>query len=552
MPKRKISFTLILVVLILVAGIGGIWYWNANKKKILRQELENAIEKKSQGLYKVEYANMELDEVNGNLSVSSFRISHDSIMYLRLRQQGKSPFLLFKITIPEIRISGVKTPRALLQNEIKGRHVLISRPVIEILYTNSGKDSVLNVPTAEIYKQILGGLEFIKLDSVIISNAEIITRNLQSGKTLVRFLNTTISLYDLSIDSTSEADTTRLLYAREVNLDCQKFTWQSADKRYNYQVDSISFRSASSDVSIDKFFIIPNLNEAAFAKSVPYQTDRFDIALRNIRLRNTDFYSLFNEVIKADTLSIGSASFKIYRDRSRPEEKKSRVGNYPHQALQRVPVQLNIKKAIVRNSVVEYRERNPVTGKTGKVLFPGTSAVISNITNMKERIRENNQMVLETRGNFVDKVPLSTKWTFYLGSGNGKFAISGELGAADARKYNVLAEPLGPASFKSGRVHSLAFNFNGNDHQASGRVKLLYEKLKVNLLEQREKNGEFNKRTISSLFANMKIKNDNPDDDGGEPRIADVTLQRDKYRSIFNLAWKTVFEGVKEITNAKR
>ena len=54
------------------------------------------------------------------------------------------------------------------------------------------------------------------------------------------------------------------------------------------------------------------------------------------------------------------------------------------------------------------------------------------------------------------------------------------------------------------------------------------------------------------MFANFKIENSNPDDDDEAPRVANINLQRDIHRSIFNLAWKSVFNGVTEITNAKQ
>src|SRR5258705_4096796 len=308
MKRRRIPVIGVIILIVVIAAGGAILYWKTHKKKIIRAQVEKAINEKSGGLYKVHYDNLELDEVGGHLSISSFSLTYDSIKFAALKRQHKEPYLLFNITVPEIRVKGVETPRALVDKEISGRHLTLLNPVIEILYTNTGKDSLRKVPDREIYQQILGDLNLIKIDSVVISGATVVTKSLRSGKTFVEFTNLSISLLHLAVDSVANADTTRLLFAKEVNLDCEKFSWQSHNKLYYYQIDDMAFRSAISNVSIRSFYMKPQLKEDDFVRKFPYQVDRFDFALHNIQLKNTDFYQLIGEVIKADTLLIGSAS----------------------------------------------------------------------------------------------------------------------------------------------------------------------------------------------------------------------------------------------------
>jgi hypothetical protein len=551
MKKKRLVLIGIVSLVLVVIVVGGAWYWNSNKKRIIRAEVEKSVEKKSDGLYKVHYDSLELDEVNGFMSVSSFTLTYDSVKYKELKQQNKQPYLVFNISIPQMRVSGVQTPRALADNEISGRRLSLINPVIEILYNGSGKESTRRIPGKEIYQQILGNLKLIKLDSVVITGAQIITRDLRSGKTLVRFENVSMSLLNVAVDSVANADPTRLLFAKEVNLDCEKFALQSRNGLYKYQVNAISFRSATSRVSIKSLLMVPALNENEFAKKVPHQTDRMDIALYNIQFRNTDFYQLADEMITTETLEIGSANFKIYRDRTRPEDKRSKIGTYPHQLLQKIPVSFDIKKAIVRKANIEYKERSTITRQTGKAQFAGSSAYITNITNRKTSIARNSKMIVDLRSSFLNKIPLYTKWTFYLGNKDGKFLVSGKGKAADARIFNSLAVPMGPVEVKSGNIKTLEFNLAGNNHKIQGTVKLLYDNFRVTLLKKDKDSVHFEKRKIASLFANLKIEDSNPDDN--EPqRVAQVNLQRDIHRSIFNLAWKGLFDGIQEITNSKK
>jgi hypothetical protein len=550
MKKRKVPLSGIIVLALLVIIAGGIWYWNTHKKGIIRNKLESAIHEKSNGLYKVHYDTLELDEINGSLSASAFSLSYDSAKYIGLQKENKEPYLLFNISIPRIEMTGVQTPRALLEKEITGRRLTILNPVIEILYTGSGKDSARHVPDKEIYEQILGNLNLIKVDSIVISGAEIITKDMKTGAAIVHFQNTTVTLVDLAVDSTANADTTRFLFAREVNLSCEKFRWQSDDKLYNYQVDSIVFRSATSDISIKNFFVIPKLKEAAFVKSVPFQTDRLDFDIHNLQFKNVDFVKLTDEVIKADTLVVGSGSFKLYRDRNIRSDKKKRVGTYPHQVLQKLPLQIEIKRAIVKNAFIEYKEKSPITQQSGKVQFWNISGSISNITNRKEVIARNNLMVMDIKTRLLNKIPLYTKWTFYLRHPDGRFDIAGSIGKTSAETFNPLAEPMGPARFEEGIVNSLKFILAGTNYQMNGTVQLLYEDLKVSLLEKDKGSHTLDRKSLTSFMANIKIKNANPGNNK-EARVAQINYKRDTNKSLFNMAWKSVFDGVREITGAK-
>lgn len=539
----------VFITCVVVAG-AGLWYWKANKKRIIRDKLEKTITQKTGGLYQINYKDLNLDELNGQLRIDSFRLTYDSSKYDEMKLQDKQPYLLFNISIPEIFVDGVKTDRALLHNQITGRRLVLRKPVIEILYTNVGKDSSRNIPRNEIYRQILGDLNFIKLDTVTIEGADIITKSRKTGRISVHFFNTTINLFDVAVDSASNEDPTRLLFAKQLDVACEKFTWESRNRLYHYEAQSIDFHSSVSDVTIKHFFVQPKLNELDFINRFRTQTDRFDFAINNIQLRNTDFKQLLDESIVADSLLIGSASFKIYRDRNRPPGTRSAFGNYPHQIIQNAPVMLDIKNGIVKNVFIEYKERSQFTQQTGKVQFWNSSAYISNITNRKETIATNDVMTFDMRSSFLNKVPIVAKWSFYLGNPSGKFSIRGEMGGSDVAPLNALTVPMGPLELTSGHINSLSFDFNGDNYNMNGTLKLSYDDLHIALLKKDDDSIHFKRKKVTSLLANMKVKNSNPEK-GKQPRVARVSYKRDIHTSIFNLAWKSLFSGVQEITGAK-
>jgi hypothetical protein len=541
---RLILSTFFFLVILAIAG--GVLYWQTHKKKIIREELESAIEKKSGGFYTIKYESLELDEITGFLSITNLRVGYDSNKYNAMKNLHLDPPTLFNIEIPEITVQGVKTPKALIDKEIDGRKLSILNPVIEIIYTGRGKDSLRKVPAKEIYQQILGNLDQISLDSVSITGARIITRNQKTKQLGIELNNASIGLFDVKVDSAANADPTRLLFAKKQAIAFESLSWFSDDKRYKFKANNVNSNSTGRDVHIDEFVLDPLKGEQDFVNSIPTQEDRFDFRFTDIMLKNVDYPSLLEEEVTADSMVIRSAVFKIYRDLNIPRDKKNRVGDYPHQALQKIPVAIDIRKVIVINSFIEYKERNNITKNSGKLQFYDVYSAITNFTNKKESIRKNNVMTLVAKSSFLNKTPFNVNWKFILRDPDGGFNLKADMGAINAKDLNALTEPMGPARIEKGEIKGLRIDFNGSDHSINGNMTLLYEDLKISVLEKDKGAKEWDRKSLTSFVANIFIKNSNLPEDDEAARTANVTYQRDTNRSIFNLGWKSIFQGIME------
>ena len=527
----------------------GFFYWTTHKDKIIKTELEKAIVKNNNGFYKISYDDMKIDEVAGSLSVRNMKLRFDSARYLSSEKENKVPSMVFDIDIPEINVVGVRTTRALLDKEIVGRKLEIKNPIIDLQYTYRGKDSIRNVPTQEVYRQILGNMDMIQFDSVLITGAQIRTSNRNSGKLIIDIKDVDLSLMDVKVDSAAYMDSTRFLFAKGINVKVAKIAWPSPNRLYDYIAQNISLNSTAGTLSVNQILISPRLGENAFVNAIPTQDDRFNFSFNNVVFSGIDMQKLSDEYLKAETMTIGRSVFKVYRDLARPRDKKNRVGYYPHQVLDDVPLVFNIKKVNVRNSFVEYKERNHITRQSGLVQFYSVNGMITNFTNDKHA--RNKVMKASINSRFLNKTPLKTNWTFYLFNPKGRFDVSGTMGAIDGKDVNALAEPMGPASIKEGRFNGLTFDLHGNNYSMNGTVKLLYDDLKVAILEKDKGATETDKRFLTSLLANFVIKNSNPKGDD-EVRVQQVNLARNTNRSLFYLSWKTIFKGIKGTVGIKQ
>jgi hypothetical protein len=106
--------------------------------------------------------------------------------------------------------------------------------IIDLQYTYKGEDSTRIVPTQEIYRQILGNMDMIQIDSVLITGAQLRTSNRNTGKLMIEVKNIDLSLLDVKVDSIADADTTRFLFSKGFNVNVAKIAWPSPNRLYDY------------------------------------------------------------------------------------------------------------------------------------------------------------------------------------------------------------------------------------------------------------------------------------------------------------------------------
>jgi hypothetical protein len=323
-----------------------------------------------------------------------------------------------------------------------------------------------------------------------------------------------------------------------------KINWSSKNRMYHYSIQKIALGSQDHRLQVGYFLVKPVMGESEFAYAMPFQEDRYDFTLSDIDVDGVDADGLLDEKLNGETMRIGSANLKIYRDLNRPRDNKSRIGYYPHQIINKTPFKFTFKRMVLGPSNLQYREKE-VSGSITVIAYNNMHGVFSNFTNNESSVRRNNIMTADLSAGFSGLALMKTHWTFYLMNPEGRFNVSGSLGGFPGTELNRLMGPSSPARIEEGQVNDLQFNLNGNNYNASGTVTMYYSGLKVAILEKDKGKKGMDKKFLTSLFANMMIKNDNPKKN--QPvRVAQVNEPRDLNKTMFNLCWKALFKGIKE------
>jgi hypothetical protein len=488
-----------------------------------------------------------IDEVAGNVLAENITILPDSNVYKTLAESNQEPVSLISIRVPKLEIRGVRTPKILMNKEISAHFIKITDAVVAIRTGKAKKGEKINFKkelATDVYHQILGNLKSISADSIVLENISVTVSDNRYQTLRYKAVGLSIRLIDLAIDSTDRIDSGKILFSRDISLQCDSLYLLLQNRYYNLFVKGFDYESDRASLHIDQLKLSPKLTETAFAGAFKFAKDRFDISVKMLDILNIDRQRFIHQQLVADEMKIRQSSVFIFRDKSVPHDSIDRTDDYPQLAIMKLPLAINFRKIAISDTYIEYKEKNEKSDSSGKVAFFKVVAQLSNVTNIEESILSNNRMILDFKSSFLRVAPFHTKMVMLLNDRQGRFYLNAELGAFGAEALNPLLKPMALAEIKKGQIKYLEFHLNATNLKSSGTLKFCYDDLNLNLLKKDEDENKYKNKILPSLLASMVIRKSNPSN--GHFKTVSINYKRDIHRSIFNLMWKSLFTGIKE------
>lgn len=334
----------------------------------------------------------------------------------------------------------------------------------------------------------------------------------------------------------------KLLSSSQWVLTSEGTSLLTVDKAYNINIGAFKIDNYKKQMDIEYITMKSILSEAAFVKSLNFQKDIFKVRLQNMALRGFNFMALIEKnALIAEAISM-QPTIHVFNDRTVLASTQSKVGNYPQQVFYKMNTPVHVKKIILSNGYISYRERGAVSKQVGNVFFNDINATLINVTNVDSVLKQNSTITANVENRFLDITHISSQWQFMMLSTNGTFNVTGKVNAFNAAMLNPIIEPLGRGSVKSGNIKSYAFSLQGNEYKGVGEATLLYDNLNMNILQNKANTAK--RQVAASILANFIIKNDNPHN--GNLRKVTILFNRVITKSFFNLVWKSLFDGAQK------
>ncbi|MBB6237361.1 hypothetical protein HDC90_001982 [Pedobacter sp. AK013] len=536
-------------ILILIVAFGAM-FLSARWKPILTEKIKAGVYNGSHHLYRIDFKSINLNIITGSLALRDVTLIPDTSVFDSLKKKQLAPAHTFELKLKKLQISRVGILTAYFKKQIDVNEILLQQPSINMFFNKVDRKPDTIKDEKSLYEQVSKIFKSVHVKSIKIVDADFDYINKTAAKKVKNSIkHLDININDFLLDSLSGNDTTRFYYMKDASFQIAGYKSVTKDKMYAMKVDTIRGSTASKKITVKGFKLTPLYDELTFARKYNIQKDRYNLSFDKIEFNGVDFIGLnTDQKLYAESLKIGPANVEVFMSRESPPPPGFDKGrNYPHMALKRLNMPTLIDTVKLRNINVKYAEFNPASKKIGSVNFKALTGNILNVTNDSLQLSKKNHALADLNTLLMGTGKLNVKIDFNLTDNNAAFTYSGNLGKFDLKNLNPLSKALGLIEIESGEVQHIDFGATGNLRSASGKLNMLYTNLKIKLLSDNIDGEGTKKKGFLSFLANtVLVKDENPQK-GKAPRTASMTNTRINSASFFNLMWKTVFMGIKDI-----
>lgn len=539
--KITAGTTAILITLILIFSLLVNRYWSP----ILADKVKDVVIKSSDSLYNVDFSSAELHVLRGTIILNNVTLKPDTFIYNRKLQQHLAPNNLVELHIEQLTLANIHPLTLYFHHRLDIGSIILSRPSLNVSYQlNHTKDTVLK-DRRTAWEKISKSLHSIRVGKIILGDVKFKYKDYSGNKVAVSELKElNIDATDLLIDSATQTDKSRLLYCRDIDAELSNYTAKTSSGLYTYTINSLKLSTQKSQLNIEGITLKPVVADAFFEKS---HNDRFTVRLDSIQLNNFNFLSYHKyRTLTGSSLNISDGAFQVFANPNPSTDKSNRIRTFPNVGLKKIYADMKIDTVNLRRLNIYYNEYNPKSKKTGSISFMNTGGRFLNVTTNDTSLKTNNICTVQLTSYFMNRGKLSALFNFNLTDKNSSFKYKGSLGPMDLSPVNSATMPLAMVKITSGTLKQLDFDIHADKSTAKGRVKVLYNDLKVTLLQADTNLDKLKHRPIASMFANLFIlKHNNPDVAGGLPRSYYVDYVRKHETAFFGSLWKTLLTGMK-------
>jgi len=511
-------------------------------------KLQQLVKDGSDGLYKLSIEKIEPDVLASRLDMMNAAIIPDTASIGKLDSAHKLADDVFKISFSSLHLEGIGIDDLLSGDHVSLKEIVIRNPVIDVYHRKRwyNKEKRAENDSATLYKKIMKKIKSISVDGIEVTGGTLVNHNFSKKNNVSRFNEVSIKMQSILIDSTTQFDKSRFLFAKQAELSTKNFSGKTPDNLYIFKCEAINISTTENNLTVQKFQLHPRGGKQQFESKLTTRRGMYDIEIPKVIFSDINWWQLANEEsLIAKKAVVENGEFTVFLNRSFPFRNVRRQ-SFPHQMLMQIPIPIYIKRMQFVKLNVSYSEYNPGMDKQGTIYVNDVNGQVSNITNVPEKIKLDKFMTVTSSGIFMHKVSLTNGFQFDLSKYKiGDFTMNLDIGPMDSAILNPIAAPMGEFMIKKGSIQRGTAHIKGNNFKATGKGVLLYKDLYlVGLKKKEDKPGGIKKKSVLSFIGNVfLIKNANPLK-GEAPRYHDLGSERGPHSSFMNFVWKTIYIGV--------
>lgn len=530
----------IIILLMVIASLVASLYLPS----MLRDRIQRVVVSGSDSLYTCEIGDVSVNLWKRRVTVRNVVIRADTNRYNKMKAAGNLPLMTFDISLSKGSIGGFAILPFVFGRRIKLSNITAEEAGIDLF--RHYERPAPRTPRAPLWKMIRPSIRGIHIGEIVLNKIRFSYRHSDEKRTMrFRYEDCSARLEKIDIDSTGFSDPARVLYTRDIIVRFRNISSYVADSMYELKAGEVEYSSFSKIATAKDFSLLPAAHPSEFTRRNGQQIDVYHVQVPMLRATNFQLTSLFaNNLMAADTMFTTKPSLLIYRDRTAPPDTVTKYGRYPNEALMGAPFTLRVPVLVLTTASVAYKEKQARSGVEGLLAFTDIDGTIKNITNDSSDLQKNGHCVIDLEGLFLGEGKMKAIFDFDLASEDGSYAASADLGEVSGSSMNKITVPFANLRLNSVRLHNAKFTLRGNRDGTSGTLEMVYNDLNVELLKVKDSSPAKEQKFLSFLANAVAIRKNNPADGH---TAQNVVVIRTRVQPFFNLIWRTILGGMKEI-----
>lgn len=500
---------------------------------ILERKLKSTIVSGSDGLLRVDVDKLSFNVFSGNLKLKGLRIEVDSNRFRELQAAHALPATTFEADIPSCA-ANIKVIPLIFSGQLRVDKIRIDDADLNLCH-----HAILQDTTDHLTLLQQADYESVSIGSVRLENMSCTYSSSDTANAMAwHFDSCQVALSDI------RSDTLGTFIPHDISIHLRNARFLMADSLYKISARSINYTSDNKLLEVEEFSYLPSLSREEFHRKTNAQRNVNLLSIKEAWLANFSLTSLLQgEQFQADSLYLKASRFEIFND-TLPAVGDTTVKEYPAQLLANAVFGARIKAVKAVDGSIIYTERDPATGLDITVDFVEVNGIISNVTNDRSDIAKDSMCVAELTSRVIDGAQAHAVFRFNLNSDAAAFEADIDVTGITATQLDPLTPPMAPVRVHSFVLDAFHANIRGDERHATASVQMLYHDLVLDVSPNKGSNDEGGLKNVAAAI--LAVWPDNPMKNG-KLRAAGHVYRSRVSRSFFNLIWKTMLDGVKEI-----
>src|SRR5690606_4085370 len=324
---RKMIIGSVVVVILILLGVG--WYYTRNWKSTIGAKLTERIAESTNKLYTLRYDDIDINLLAGNVTLKNAELIPDSAVYHTLATEQKAPDNRFHIKVSSFRLTNLSIWGILVTKKINIKHITIDSAVIHLMREQHAyNDSLKNKDAKSLYEHIKDDFNAVRIGKVSMDNIHFKLSTVENGLSKdVAIDSARMVVADFLLDANSTRDTSRLFYAKEVDIDIPHFDYEIPNSVYKIKFGRFIFNSKRQNVLFNKIVLAPKIRKLDYFKQDKKNKAMIVLAWDTVRLEGIDLNEMIdNNLLYAKYAYIKGGSASFHKDKRYQKDNISKIG----------------------------------------------------------------------------------------------------------------------------------------------------------------------------------------------------------------------------------